>query len=93
MSKKLNLKKIKSKKERRTNMYVWRDIQHLKEAFSEYIESEEIDEIITQIKKSGKFEERTGISEEENEAGLCNLAEAIIMHRIEKRDYKVLGKD
>jgi len=89
MKKKIDLKKIQSKKELRTNMYVWRDLDHLKEAFSEYIKPEEIDTIVKQLKKSGKYKERAGISEEENESGLCNLTEAIVMHRLEKRNDKI----
>ncbi len=89
----LDFKKIEKQKERRTNMYVWRDLNHLKDAFAEFISDSEIDDIVKLIKKLGKYEERAGVSAEENESGLCNLVEAMVMHRLVKRDYKIIGQD
>ena len=73
------------KKERRVRLYPWRDIEHLKSVYSKYISLDDIDTIITLVKKIGLFKERVGVSKEENECCLCNLIDDVIMNFLRKK--------
>ena len=73
------------KKERRMQLYPWRNLEHLKSVYSNYMSQNEIDTIIGQVKRIGLFKYRDGVSEEENERCLCNLVDAIMMGIFRKR--------
>ena len=75
----------KMKKERRTQFYLWRNLEHLKSVYTNHMSLNEIDTIIDQVKKIGRFKNRSGVSEEENERCLCNIVDAIIMGILRKR--------
>ena len=92
MEKTLDLSKVRDQRNRRRNMHVWRNLNHLKRAYSPYIKKEEIDEIAALLVESGRFKKRDGIDKEENEGDLCNIVEYEIINRLEKRNYKIKGK-
>ena len=81
----INIEKDRIKKERRTNIFFWDNLDHLKSSYQDYINPEEIDAIATQIKESGKFKNRAGLTEEENELCLYNLIDSLIMERLTKK--------
>ena len=73
------------KEEKRDNIYYWTALDHLKNNYAKYITSQEIDDILEEIKKEKKFVKREGVTEEENETGLFNLVEMRILEKLNKR--------
>lgn len=68
--------------DKRNGMCPWRDIDHLKSAYSKIISSDEIDKIIDTIKKKNRFKKRFDATERENEEQLLNLVDSIITSHI-----------
>ena len=85
MAKIINFEKERTKKERRTNLYFWDNLDHLKNNYQNYINPQEINDIASQIKESGKFKNRDGLTEEENELCLYNLIDCLIMKRLNNK--------
>ena len=85
MSKIFHFQEEKEKRERRSDLYLWENLEHLKDAYFDYINPQEIDEIASQVRKSGKFKKRLGLTSEENECCLCNLIDSLIMERLDKK--------
>lgn len=85
MAKIINFEKERTKKERRTNLYFWDNLDHLKNTYYNYINPQEINDIASQIKESGKFKNRAGLTKEENEHCLYNLIDCVIMARLNKK--------
>lgn len=85
MSKIFDFYKEKEKRERRSDLYLWDNLEHLKDTYFDYIDPKEIDKIASQIRKSGKFKKRLGLTSEENECCFCNLIDSLIMERLDKK--------
>ena len=85
MSKILDFFKEKEKKERRSDLYLWDSLDHLKDTYFDYIDPKEIDKIASQVRKSGKFKKRVGLTNQENECCFCNLIDAMIMERLDNK--------
>lgn len=85
MSKIFHFNEEKGKRERRSDLYLWESFEHLKDAYFDYINPKEIDEIASQVRKSGKFKKRVGLTSEENGCCLCNLIDSLIMERLDKK--------
>lgn len=74
-------------KERRINVCPFRDLSSLKRAYSEYLSSEEIDKIIAEVIKSGRFKERTenyGITNNDCLINLIDIELCKIINKIKK---------
>lgn len=74
----------KGRKERRDDIYFWRDFNHLKNVYTKYLTAKEIEDIVTRIKEENRFVKRSNGTEAENEADFCNLVEKEILkqHKI-----------
>lgn len=61
----------------RTSFYVWKDLDHLKNYYSDVVDGDLINEIAKEIKSRNNmaFQYREGVDEHLNERGLCNLVE------------------
>lgn len=75
----------KEKRERRSDVYLWDNLEHLKDAYAGYINPSQIDEIASQIRREGKFKKRTGLSNQENESCFYNLVDSLIMEKLNKK--------
>ncbi|MBN1413112.1 MAG: hypothetical protein JW969_19890 [Spirochaetales bacterium] len=77
----LNKASAEASKGGRTNFYIWRDLNHLKDYYRDVISPEEISKIANGIRNGEKlinnrrYQYRKELSEQMNERGLCNLVE------------------
>jgi len=61
----------------RTSFYVWKDLDQLKNYYSDVVDSDLITDIAQNIKSKNRmsFKYREGVDDHLNERGLCNLVE------------------
>jgi len=64
--------------ERRIDLRPWQNLDQLKGAYAEYVSSDKIDKIISEITRLKKFKKRARLTEEENKECFLNLVDSII---------------
>lgn len=70
--------------ERRLDLCHWRDLDHIRKAYSNYINPEEIEKIIEKTEK--QFKKRANISDEENEYCFLNLIDSMLVNYMQRRE-------
>jgi len=86
---KINLKETlkDSINDNRTSVYVWRNLDHLKEYYAGVVEPQTINTIAERISKGDqlisnrKYKKREGLEEVFNESCLCNLVEMELLNQ------------